>query len=148
MFRKLFGRRDFQVFVNDGNRQIDLYPIAEDVLKYAPEPCGMDALRLSELARDGFFGAYIRVSEYPPEINREYAKRVVGRVTKWARWQRKAESFRRTRFKKYQIETGPAPCAYMKKMSGKVIDKSKIERVPRNDCWQHCQCWYSLPRRK
>lgn len=146
MFRKLFGRTqpEFEIFVQDGNRQIDLYPIAQEVIERAPDPCGMDALRLAELARRRYFGEYVRVGEYPPEIDREYVKLVIGRVVRWARWIGKAEGFARTGFTHYSVRTGHEPCKAMAALSGQVIPKSEITRLPLNDCWRHCQCWYRL----
>jgi len=146
MFKKLFRRKpDHEVFVTEGgDRQIDLYPIAEDVLAKAPAPCGMDALRLAELAQISFNGGYIRVSEYPEEVDRDYAKLVVDRVIRWARWQRKAEGFKRTSFKTFTIHTGKSPCTRMAGRNSEQIEKDNIERLPLDDCWQRCSCRYEI----
>lgn len=149
MFKWLRGSRKpaFQVFVQEGDRQIDLYPIAQEVLAHAPEPCGMDALRLAELARHSFNGGYIRVGEYPDHIDREYAKLVVNRVNFWARWLRKAENFEESRFfDSYVVRVDQDACPRMQALSGRIIGKSQITRLPLDDCWRHCHCWYSIHR--
>jgi hypothetical protein len=145
----LLGRRKpkHKVFASDGDEQIDLFPIAEEVIALAPHPCGMDALRLAEIARERFTGHYIRVGEYPSSIDREYAKLIVGRVVSWARWKRKEKSFKRLVSFQYEVRTGHQPCKRMRELSGKVIGKDELQRLPLDDCWQKCQCWYSVHRK-
>lgn len=146
MFRRLFGKQapTFTVFVMDGDRQIDLYPIAAEVIEKMPTDCGMDALRLAELARISWNGTYIRVGEYPLHVDREVAKQAVGRVVSWGRWLRKEDGYRRLHRCKFKVHTGHDPCDRMKTLSGTVIKASQTNRLPLDDCWRHCQCWYGM----
>lgn len=136
----------FEVWVNDGVRSIDLYPVAEDVLDKAPYPCGMDALRLAELAQMFFNNEYIHVANYPRGADTSYCKMLVIRVTKWARWIHKEKSMRQVSFDQWQIRASEVACEKMKLRDGDIIRTKDVQRIPLNDCWQDCHCWYALHR--
>lgn len=136
----------FEVWVNDGVRSIDLYPVAEDVLEKAPYPCGMDAMRLAELAQMFFHGEYIHVEHYPRDVDTSYCKLLVIRVTQWARWIHKEKSMREVDFDQWQIHASGVACEKMKARDGEVIRTKDVKRIPLDDCWQQCHCWYGLHR--
>ena len=136
----------FEVWVNDGARWIDLYPVAEDVLEHAPYPSGMDALRLAELSQRSFYGEYVAVGNFPAEIEASYGQILVTRTITWARWIHKENSMRKVAFDQWEVHGSDCACEKMKARIGTIIRTKDIERVPLNDCWKDCHCWYGVHR--
>lgn len=139
MLRKLFGGGP-KVVVVDNDREIDLLPFAKKVLKHAPAPCGMDAERLAILAKKSYFGRRLKVSEFPADIDRDYAKIVIGRVISWSRWRRTIDGARRAAGLHYFWVAGNDACKAMLKLHGKPANFAKAGPLPRPDCWKHCHC--------
>ncbi len=136
----------FEVWVTNGVQWVDLYPFAEDVLDKAPEPCGMDAQRLAVLAQSFFKGDKIYPEHCPRGYDFEYCKMLVSRVTRWANWALREKRMKKSGMVYWQVRASGDACAKMKARDGEIIHINDIERVPLDDCWQQCHCWYGLHR--
>lgn len=150
MFKKLFGAKHAEtgpsVPVQFMDMQIDLFPIAEEVLELAPEPTGMSAMKLATLAKESFNGEYIRVAEYPEDVDREYAKLVIRRVQQWASWKHREKQLKAQRPKDFVLDTEADACERMRAMHGESCSKTGFKRLPLDGCWQRCFCHYRISR--
>ncbi|MGR3501581.1 hypothetical protein [Pseudaestuariivita sp.] len=142
MFKFLFGGSPSKVVVDTPDGPVDLLPYAKEVLAHAPEPTGMDAERIAELAKAGWVGAYVKVGEYPEGIDRDYAKLVIGRVRKWVQSDQALARAKRIRIGHHRFSCGSDACPAMAKRDGKRVAKKNMERLPLTSCWQRCQCRY------
>lgn len=136
------------VIIHIFTTQIDLYPIAEEVTKLAPEPTGMTVMKLATLAQESFNGSYIHVANYPKDVDREFAKLVICRVQQWARWQYRDAQLADRNSNEYLIKVEEDACPRMLEMEGKSCAERGFERLPLNTCWQRCFCDYRWERKR
>lgn len=139
-----FRQKKFMVSGGYGP-DVDLLPIAKEVLKIAPEPCGMDAKRLAELAQRSYAGMYIKVGEYPEGIDRAYAQLVIRKVVRWASGRYRQNQLEENDLKEVYIVAGEQACDTMLAIDGSTAAQIGIFNLPHSDCWQgQCTCGYRV----
>jgi len=134
---------EFEVVVAPFDRHINLYPIAKEVIEYAPDPTGMTPLRLAELAKVAYYGAYVRVTEFPEGIDRNYVRTLIRKTIAWANWLDRGEQIAKSGLR-YELRINGTPCPDAQHWAGQVVDGKDAFRLPLPDCWEDCSCsWAS-----
>lgn len=135
------------VEVEEGNVRIDLYPIAEEVVRLAPGAEAVDPHYLAELVRESYFGGYVRVTRYPKNVDRRFYQILMRRVQRWGFWERKKETIMRgSRRFGYVIETMTDCCEEIRSRDGEWADTTSPDRIPLPSCWKDCSCHYRMQR--
>ncbi|MEL7098263.1 MAG: hypothetical protein AAGM84_05475 [Pseudomonadota bacterium] len=137
------------VEIEEGGVRVDLFPIAEDVIRNVPGAKGFDADQLAQLTRESYFGAYVRVTKFPKGADTKFYRMLMGRVVAWSRWERKREAIAYAatatlRNMCHVIQIGEECCDAMRSRNGEIADPANPERLPLNECLMDCGCRYAF----
>lgn len=135
-----------EFWVTNGVEWVDLYPFAEDVLDKAPNPCGMEAQELAGVAQSYYTDGKIYPEQFPSDYDFDDCQMLVIRVARWANWALREVRMKKSGFKHWEIRVEEDACAKMKARDGEIIHINDVKRLPLDDCWQQCHCWYGLHR--
>ena len=121
---------------------VDLRPLAAEVLTDYPEPVPIsveDLARLGVKTRDG---RRLRSAEYPPDIDRSVVDELTVRLSRWLFWQNYTQgALAKSQWPSRKFACGDDHCPKALALHTKMVPNEQVERLPFKGCWGHrCTC--------
>lgn len=132
----------------DGKSQSGLRTLVEEVLADYPEALSVNVESIIQFVEKREAGKYVRVGDYPKDIDRRTLHELASRVSLWRHWQRPGPALEWTAFPGRQFTAGEDACAAAATLDGQQAAPDEVQRLPLRGCWGHmCTCRYRLVKR-